>query len=153
MHTACAVQQASREGSREEDWRVWIERLREAPLFWWLDSSQVGPRLGRYSFAGADPYLVVRGFGDRTELEVRRAARPDLAPGKSVLHDPPLEVLQGLFPPPPAAEDDPRFPFLGGAVGYFGYELAAGFESVAFRSLDDLGPVSYTHLTLPTTSP
>jgi len=133
MHTACAVQQAS----RERGWRESIERLRQAPLFWWLDSAQVSPRLGRYSFAGADPYLVVRGFGDRTELEVRRAVRPDLEPGRSVRHDPPLDVLRGLLPPPP--QEDPGLPFLGGAVGYFGYELAASFERVRLRALDDLG--------------
>jgi anthranilate/para-aminobenzoate synthase component I len=133
MHTVCAVQQAG----RERDWRESIETLRQAPLFWGLDSAQESPRLGRYSFAGADPYLVVRGFGDRTEVEVRRAARPDLERGRSVLHDDPLDVLEGLFPPPP--REDPGFPFLGGAVGYFGYELAAGFQPVRFRALDDLG--------------
>ena len=135
MHTACAVQQAS----HGRDWCEWIERLREAPLFWWLDSAQLSPRLGRYSYAGADPYLVVRGFGDRIELDVRRSVRPDLQPGRSVLLDRPLDALQGLLPPPPSAGDDPHFPFLGGAVGYFGYELAAGFEPVALRALDDLG--------------
>jgi aminodeoxychorismate synthase component I len=135
MHTACAVQQAS----QGRDWREWIESLREAPLFWWLDSAEVNARLGRYSFAGADPYLVLRGFGDRTELDVRRVVRPDLEPGKRVLRGPPLDVLQGLFPPPPSAGDAPHLPFVGGAVGYFGYELAAGFEPVRFRALDDLG--------------
>jgi len=88
MHTACAVQPVS----QARDWREWIENLREAPLFWWLDSAEVNPRLGRYSFAGADPYLVVRGFGDRTEVEVRRAVRPDLEPGKRVLRDPDIRL-------------------------------------------------------------
>ena len=134
MYTACAVQQVNQGGG----WSEWIEKLCEAPLFWWLDSAQLSPRLGRYSYAGADPYLVVRGFGDRVELEVRRAVRPDLEPGRSVLRDQPLEVLQSLLPPPPSAGDDPQFPFLGGAVGYFGYELAAGFEPVTLRALDDL---------------
>jgi aminodeoxychorismate synthase component I len=143
MYTACAVQQSiqqssSQQSNRDSDWREWIERLREAPFFWWLDSAQVSSRLGRYSFAGADPYLVVNGFGDRIEVDVRRGVRPDLEPGRTVLHDSPLEALQGLLPPPPSIGDDPRFPFLGGAVGYFGYELAAGFEAVTLRALDDL---------------
>jgi aminodeoxychorismate synthase component I len=135
MHTACAVRQAS----QGRDWHEWIEGLRQAPLFWWLDSAQVSPHLGRYSYAGADPYLVVCGFGDRVELDVRRAVRPDLQPGRSVLYDRPLDALQDLLPPPPSTGDEPHFPFLGGAVGYFGYELAAGFEPVALRAPDDLG--------------
>jgi len=134
MHTACAVQEARERGK----WSEWIERLRGAPLFWWLDSAQVSPRLGRYSYAGADPYLVLRGFGECTELEVRRAVRPDLAPGRSVRRDRPLEALRALLPPPPSAGEDPRFPFLGGAVGYFGYEMAAAFEPVALRAMGDL---------------
>jgi aminodeoxychorismate synthase component I len=142
MYTACAVQQVDqvrdRKGDLDADWSDRIEALREAPLFWWLDSAEVSPRLGRYSYAGADPYLVVRGFGDRVELEVRRAVRPDLKRGRAVLRDRPLDVLRGLLPPAPSAGDDPRFPFLGGAVGYFGYELAADFEAVTLRAQDDL---------------
>jgi para-aminobenzoate synthetase component 1 len=134
MYTACAVQRVS----LDRDWREWIERLREAPFFWWLDSAEVSPRLGRYSYAGADPYLVMRGYGDRVELDVRRAARPDLPPGRSVLRDRPLDVLRSLLPPPPLAGRDPRFPFLGGAVGYFGYELAADLGTVTPRTQDDL---------------
>jgi len=137
MYTAFAVRQADR-ANQGRDWSDWIEALRQVPLFWWLDSAQVSPRLGRYSYAGADPYLVMRGFGDRVELEVRRAVRPDLEPGRSVLHDRPLDVLRRLLPPPPSTGDDPHFPFMGGAVGYFGYELAAGFEPVKLRALDDL---------------
>jgi aminodeoxychorismate synthase component I len=142
MFTACAVRQAKQSSGQPSDpagdWREWIEKLREAPLFWWLDSAQVGPRLGRYSYAGADPYLVVRGFGDRVEIEVRRAARPDLEPGRSVLRGRPLDVLRDLLPPPPSVGGDPNFPFLGGAVGYFGYELVAETEPVPRRALDDL---------------
>lgn len=134
MYTACAVQRVS----PDRDWREWIERLREAPFFWWLDSAEVSPRLGRYSYAGADPYLVMRGYRDRVELDVRRAARPDLPPGRSVLHDRPLDALRGLLPPPPLADEDPRFPFLGGAVGYFGYELAADPATPTPRTQDDL---------------
>ena len=146
MFTACAVRQANQRADHRSDqrshpdgdWSQWIEKLREAPLFWWLDSAQVNPRLGRYSYAGADPYLVMRGFGDRIELDVRRAVRPDLKPGRSVLRGRPFEVLRDLLPPPPSAGESSQVPFMGGAVGYFGYELAEEIESVPLRSLDDL---------------
>jgi aminodeoxychorismate synthase component I len=134
MKTACVVREASPLGG----WSARIEALRRAPLFWWLDSSQVSPRLGRYSYAGADPYLVVRAFGDRIELDVRRAVRPDLAPGQSVLRGDPLDIVRGLLPAPPGSGVEPELPFQGGAVGYFGYELAASFEAVSLRALDDL---------------
>ncbi len=135
MYTACAVQRLGPERS----WREWIESLRQAPSFWWLDSAEVNPRLGRYSYAGADPYLVLRSYADRVELDVLRAVRPDLPPERSVRHGRPLDVLRDLLPPPPPGGDAPRFPFIGGAVGYFGYELAAGFEAVTHRTQDDLG--------------
>ncbi len=114
--TACAV--LPLDGA----WLPRIQALRARPGFWWLDSALPGPRLGRSSFAGAEPYAWLRAWAGRTRLDVLRAVRPDLAPGRHVRFADPLEALRAALPPPPA--DEPRLPFLGGAVGALGYELA-----------------------------
>ena len=58
-----------------------FEALRGRPYPWLLDSSLPSARLGRWSFAGAEPYAVLRVRGERCELECRRAVRPGLRVG------------------------------------------------------------------------
>jgi aminodeoxychorismate synthase component I len=102
--------------------------LRERPGAFWLDSSLAGAPLGRFSFAGAEPYASVRFRGDAGEIDCTRAARPDLPAGRSRLVGDPLAALRRVLPPRPASDPAPALPFLGGAVGWLGYELAAGLE-------------------------
>jgi aminodeoxychorismate synthase component I len=84
---------------------------------------------------------LLRGFagpdGSWHRLEVRRAVRPDLAPGVYERPGEPLARARELLAPAPRA--DGTLPFVGGAVGYLGYELAAGFERLAPPPPDDLG--------------
>jgi anthranilate/para-aminobenzoate synthase component I len=100
-----------------------FELLRVEPYPWLLDSALPSARFGRYSFAGSDPYLVMRARGTNVELDCTRAVRPGLVPGRSVFDADPLEVLRALGPLAPAGTDVAP-PFVGGAVGYLGYELA-----------------------------
>lgn len=119
-----------------------VAGLRRAPLFWWLDSALASPRLGCFSFAGADPVAVLCAHGRRVSLDVRRDARPDLAPGKARFEADPLDALRALLPPAPPAGAAAALPFIGGAVGVLGYELACGLAPLAPLSLpglDDLG--------------
>ncbi|MEN8183713.1 MAG: aminodeoxychorismate synthase component I [Myxococcota bacterium] len=95
---------------------------------WLLESSLPGPPRGRYSFAGADPYLVLRCFGRRAELEVRRGVRPDLEPGRWRFEADPLDAVRACLPGRPACVPDGAPPFCGGAVGVFGYELGGSLE-------------------------
>lgn len=109
-------------------------RLRTGSHPWLLDSSgKPGvPSLeqARYSFFGADPYLVLRAFGTRNVLRWREALRAD----ESWTGDP-LSLVRRLLGPSPqsvamcagsnAPLPDPLPPFLCGAVGSLGYELDA----------------------------
>jgi aminodeoxychorismate synthase component I len=113
-----------------------MEMLRGDPCPWLLESALPTSPLGRWSFAGADPYLVVRARGERVELDCRRSVRPDLEPGFRVIESDPLETIRALMPRPPAT--DAPLPFVGGAVGYLGYELAERIEPVSLHGRDDL---------------
>jgi len=114
-----------------------FESLRARAEPWLLESALRGEPLGRHSFVGADPWLVLRAWGDRVEIECRRALRPELASGHHRLRADPLDVIRALLPPPPE-DAPPGIPFVGGAVGHFGYELASRFEPVRLSAPDDL---------------
>jgi aminodeoxychorismate synthase component I len=120
-----------------------FEALRGAPCPWLLDSADAGHPLSRFSFAGADPWAVLRARvepdGTRTELEVRRAVRPDAPPGRRTLTGDPLAAARALLGPRPEPGTECELPFVGGAVGWFGYELASLFDRIELRAPDDLG--------------
>jgi aminodeoxychorismate synthase component I len=110
-------------------WQL-AECLWERPHPWLLESTLAAPPLGRWSFAGADPYLVLRCRREEAHLDVRRAVRPDLPIGSRTTHAPPLDALRACLPPTPRTLPSQAPPFCGGAVGVFGYELGGAFESL-----------------------
>jgi para-aminobenzoate synthetase component 1 len=120
-----------------------FESLRREPLPWLLESALTEHPLARFSFAGADPWAVLRAWAGsgagRVELEVRRAARPDLAPGLHTGASDPLELARALLAPRPDCGEELAIPFAGGAVGFVGYELAQLFDRIELRAEDDLG--------------
>jgi len=115
-----------------------LEALRGEGYPWLLESALRPHPLARFSFVGADPWAVVRGFvrHGRAWAEVccRREVHPDLAAGTRSVPGDPLETASRLLPPRPSGDPDPAGdapPFVGGAVGYLGYELAGAFEPAA----------------------
>ncbi len=134
--TAVAV----RELSGAPGWSALLEELRVAPGLWVLESALQDGRLGRFSFVGARPYATLRMRGTRLDWEVHRTVRPDLPAARRTRFEDPLTGLRGLLPEAVELESDAAgLPFVGGAVGWLGYELAACIERVAFPGLDDLG--------------
>jgi len=92
-----------------------------------LESVEGGEHVGRYSFLGKDPFLILRARDGRTTIErggaTTTSERPFVDTLRSLMAD-----FRSPFVP-----DLPRF--TGGAVGYLGYGAAAWFEPV----LGDLG--------------
>src|SRR5436853_626335 len=92
-----------------------------------LESVEGGEHVGRYSFLGKDPFLILRSRDGRTTIErsgkVTESDRPFITTLRSLMND-----FRSPFVP-----DLPRF--TGGAVGYLGYGAASWFEPV----LGDLG--------------
>jgi anthranilate synthase component 1 len=91
-----------------------------------LESVEGGEHVGRYSFLGKDPFLILRGRGGETVID--RA-------GTSTLSEKPfIDTLRDLMNrfQSPFVPGLPRF--TGGAVGYLGYDTADWFEPAVARS-------------------
>ncbi len=86
-----------------------------------LESVEGGQHIARYSFIGSDPYLVLRLDGGRAQA-VQGGYK------QSLTYSDPLVVLGSYLNAykPVRLPDLPRF--VGGAVGYFGYETVSYFE-------------------------
>ena len=95
-----------------------------------LESVEGGEHVGRYSFLGKDPFLILRGRGDQTLIE---RAGVTTASERSFIET--LRELMNGFQAP-FVPGLPRF--TGGAVGYLGYDTAAWFEP-AVRAQGDRG--------------
>ena len=92
-----------------------------------LESVEGGEHVGRYSFLGKDPFLILRARDGRTTIEragaVTDSEQPFIAALRKLMAD-----FRSPFVP-----DLPRF--TGGAVGYLGYGASSWFEPI----LGDLG--------------
>ncbi len=95
-----------------------------------LESVEGGERVGRYTFLGIDPYLVLRARGEELELENRGRQRR-----RSRLLDL-LRKITAQYRPVPVPGLPP---FSAGAVGYIGYDLVGQFERVPAPPADDVG--------------
>ena len=87
-----------------------------------LESVEGGEQVGRYSFLGKDPFLILRSSDHRTTIERGGVVTQSERPFVETLRD-----LMADFRSPPLP-DLPRF--TGGAVGYLGYGAASWFEPV-----------------------
>ncbi len=91
-----------------------------------LESVEGGEHVGRYSFLGKDPFLILRGRNGQTVMERAGVTTDADKPFVDTLREL-MNSFQSPFVP-----GLPRF--TGGAVGYFGYETAAWFEPTAARA-------------------
>ena len=96
-----------------------------------LESVEGGERLARYSFIGWDPFLQLRAKASDIVQEEHGETKRES--GK------PLEKLRDITRRfrPVSVEGLP--PFLGGAVGYFSYDLVRQFERLPSNTADELG--------------
>ncbi|MDQ1145451.1 anthranilate synthase component 1 [Bacillus sp. SORGH_AS 510] len=87
-----------------------------------LESSHKYNDEGRYSFIGVDPAYELVSSGQHNEITRRNGK-------KEVISGNPLQVLKDLIPAKASKEEFP-FPFIGGGVGYIGYDIIRQFEII-----------------------
>jgi anthranilate synthase component I len=106
---------------------AFLKIAEDADYAFLLESVEGGEHVGRYSFLGKDPFLILRARDGHTTIE--RAGVVAASDAQ------PISTLRGLMADfrSPFVPDLPRF--TGGAVGYLGYGAASWFEPV----LGDLG--------------
>ena len=113
-----------------------FELIKDNPYSFFLDSGMDPQRLGRYSFLGSEPFLVMSSRG--SEITLVRGQEHE------VQHGNPFDAMGKLLEIYKLAHCPAPVPFLGGAVGYFSYDLCHFIERLPSIAIDDLQlPESY----------
>ncbi len=107
----------------------WFLRVRHLPYAIWLDSGHPGSTYGRFDIISAAPQCLLETHAERTHIY--------FCDGKyeESLMDP-FALLKYYLPP-----DDQQIeglPFVGGALGYFGYDLGRRLEKLPTKAQQDI---------------
>lgn len=102
-------------------------RLQHLPWSLFLDSARPYSRRGRYDIFSADPQATLVTFGDTTTVASDAGVERSKAD--------PFELLKAALGPPREGAGD--LPFVGGAMGYFAYDLARRIERLPQIALAD----------------
>ncbi len=113
------------------------------PYGFLLESVAGGERIGRYSFIGIDPYLVLTHRGEIATLRSMNPATSEVIGVEERTCNDPLEIIekelgQYYLVQPPRKQQDELPIFHGGAVGYLAYESVARFERLPVPQKDPL---------------
>lgn len=105
---------------------------REEPYAFLLESAEQGERIGRYSFVGFDPELVLTSRGRDVFLTQRK--KTVFLPSESDL----LSVIRRKLAHYHLANPENLPNFAGGFVGFLGYENVRFFEKIQLREKNGL---------------
>ncbi len=92
-----------------------------------LESVEGGEKLGRYSFLGTSPFLIIRAKDKK--IEVIKNGKKSI----SDIDENPLLVLKRLMAEYKPVSIEGLPPFFGGAVGYLAYDMIRHFEDVSLK--------------------
>jgi para-aminobenzoate synthetase component 1 len=104
--------------------------FKDEPYAFFLDSGMDPQRLGRYSFIGGGPFLVITSRG--------RQITVDFQGRKETIESNPFDVLDAWLRRYRLDSSLLPVPFAGGAVGYLGYDLCHFIERLPGRAAADI---------------
>jgi anthranilate synthase component 1 len=102
----------------------------DEPNCFLLESVEGGEKIGRYTFLGARPYMVLRARG--TEITLERGGK------KTRLEGSIFKIIDGLLREHTPAHVAGLPPFTAGAVGYFAHDVVRQLEKLPVIAKDDL---------------
>lgn len=110
---------------------AWFGHLADSPWSALLDSA--GQPGGRYDIVVAEPRVTLQTRGAVTEIRDRS--------GRSESIEDPFDLVRRLLRPSRVASPHagPDLPFVGGALGWFGYDLGRRIERLPATAADPLG--------------
>lgn len=101
-------------------------RIAHLPWAVFLDSGQPGSQYGRYDVMAAKPFITLTTQGDKTEIWQRD--------GITQNNGDPFKLLKQALEPYVTTQNS--LIFEGGAIGYFGYDLARRVERLPETAID-----------------
>ncbi len=107
-----------------------FELFRNEPFCFFLDSGMDPHKLGRYSFIGSSPFLILSTRGN--DIALTRDAEKSISKGN------PFDALNHLLEVYHLDSSSSPVPFVGGAVGYLSYDLCHFIERLPSTAADDL---------------
>jgi len=107
-----------------------FELFRDEPFSFLLDSGMDPHKLGRYSFIGSSPFLILSSRGN--QITTIRNGDKTTSTGN------PFDTLDHLLDTYRLTAPSPPVPFTGGAVGYLSYDLCHFIERLPATATDDL---------------
>ncbi|MGB9692026.1 MAG: anthranilate synthase component I [Candidatus Sumerlaeaceae bacterium] len=110
-----------------------FKKVADSPYSFLLESVEGGETIGRFSFVGAEPRLVLRAKNGVVEV---------IGPGsnqQSFSSSQPLTALRHIMKQYTFVPDPSLPPFCGGAVGFVAYDAVRNLEEIGQHAVDDLG--------------
>lgn len=108
-----------------------FEIFKDRPFSFFLDSGIDSGKLGRYSFMGSDPFLILRSKGEQISL-ISSNGEEEKTRGN------PFDLVGKLLETYSLDAHPAGIPFVGGTVGYFSYDLCHFIEHLPSTAIDDL---------------
>jgi len=128
-----------------------FKKLDLSPAACLFESVIGGEKVGRYSFLASNPYLQIEASGTAVTVSRVDPADESMWSTESLESDNPLEVLREHVQSMSVAHLEELPPFVGGAVGYAGYDTVRYVERLPNapnddRQLPDLWFALYDHM-------
>ncbi|QNU66116.1 aminodeoxychorismate synthase component I [Ruminiclostridium herbifermentans] len=105
------------------------KQFHEEKFSFFLDSAMDAERLGKYSFIGFEPFLTIENKADVTVVNENG--------NEKCFADNPFDVFKKCLSQY-KIKNNTSFPFVGGAVGFFSYDLCHNIEKLPKTAVDDL---------------